>query len=381
MPHAASTRVPRSPDEQGTVILAPARPGSAPATVCASGAKTTSRSTSAPDRSAGSPRASRTPRGTRGTSRATSSFPATSTSTSSWTSSSGKRACVGSIGRAGSSSRTATSGTRSRTTSLRFPKRRCWSASWGWWSRRRSIADRAYRNFEEWVYARFGAGVAKHFMVPYNLKVWSTPLDRMGFYWIAERVARRGLEKGPRDDAGLEEHGLGPQRDLRLPGDSRHRRPLARLPASSRRPRPAAKADDVRGRAQAGDSVLRRHRARLRPAPDGPAARGVRRPAGARPGSGSGRFAQAPLQPALLRRHRPEAALAVHEELDLLPQPEDAVLSDDVPLQLFARHRPRRGHVPLLRAPDGDDLFPVPARCRKGTSCAPCWTGSSRRTS
>jgi protoporphyrinogen oxidase len=26
-------------------------------------------------------------------------------------------------------------------------------------------------------------------MFPYNLKVWSTPLNRMGFYWIAERVA------------------------------------------------------------------------------------------------------------------------------------------------------------------------------------------------
>jgi protoporphyrinogen oxidase len=49
--------------------------------------------------------------------------------------------------------------------------------------------DRAFRNFEEWVYAKFGAGVAKHFMVPYNLKVWSTPLSKMGFYWIAERVS------------------------------------------------------------------------------------------------------------------------------------------------------------------------------------------------
>ncbi|MGH9367733.1 MAG: protoporphyrinogen/coproporphyrinogen oxidase [Thermoanaerobaculia bacterium] len=49
--------------------------------------------------------------------------------------------------------------------------------------------DRAYSNFEEWVLAKFGAGVSKHFMVPYNLKVWSTPLSRMGFYWIAERVA------------------------------------------------------------------------------------------------------------------------------------------------------------------------------------------------
>ncbi|HTO86691.1 MAG TPA: FAD-dependent oxidoreductase [Thermoanaerobaculia bacterium] len=49
--------------------------------------------------------------------------------------------------------------------------------------------DRAFTNFEEWVLAKFGAGVSKHFMVPYNLKVWSTPLARMGFYWIAERVA------------------------------------------------------------------------------------------------------------------------------------------------------------------------------------------------
>ncbi len=48
---------------------------------------------------------------------------------------------------------------------------------------------RAFANFEEWIQAKFGAGVARHFMVPYNLKVWSTPLEQMGFYWIAERVA------------------------------------------------------------------------------------------------------------------------------------------------------------------------------------------------
>jgi protoporphyrinogen oxidase len=49
--------------------------------------------------------------------------------------------------------------------------------------------DRAFRNFEEWVLAKFGAGVAKHFMNPYNFKVWATPLKEMGYYWIAERVA------------------------------------------------------------------------------------------------------------------------------------------------------------------------------------------------
>ena len=49
--------------------------------------------------------------------------------------------------------------------------------------------DRAFRNFEEWVLAKFGAGVAKHFMNPYNFKVWATPLREMGYYWIAERVS------------------------------------------------------------------------------------------------------------------------------------------------------------------------------------------------
>ena len=49
--------------------------------------------------------------------------------------------------------------------------------------------DQAFTNFEEWVLAKFGAGVAKHFMNPYNFKVWATPLAKMGYYWIAERVS------------------------------------------------------------------------------------------------------------------------------------------------------------------------------------------------
>jgi len=49
--------------------------------------------------------------------------------------------------------------------------------------------DRAFSNFEEWVLAKFGSGVAKHFMNPYNFKVWATPLKEMGYYWIAERVS------------------------------------------------------------------------------------------------------------------------------------------------------------------------------------------------
>lgn len=44
------------------------------------------------------------------------------------------------------------------------------------------------RDLREWVHAVFGDGIARHFMLPYNWKVWATPPERMGFGWIADRV-------------------------------------------------------------------------------------------------------------------------------------------------------------------------------------------------
>ena len=44
-------------------------------------------------------------------------------------------------------------------------------------------------NFREWVSAVFGAGIAEHFMIPYNFKVWATPAELMNFVWIGERVS------------------------------------------------------------------------------------------------------------------------------------------------------------------------------------------------
>ncbi|QJB55846.1 FAD-dependent oxidoreductase [Pseudodesulfovibrio sp. zrk46] len=44
-------------------------------------------------------------------------------------------------------------------------------------------------NFGEWINHIFGAGIAKHFMNPYNFKVWATPPELMQFDWIGERVS------------------------------------------------------------------------------------------------------------------------------------------------------------------------------------------------
>jgi len=48
---------------------------------------------------------------------------------------------------------------------------------------------RPFTNFAEWVDATFGAGIAKHFMIPYNFKVWATPAELMSHVWIGERVS------------------------------------------------------------------------------------------------------------------------------------------------------------------------------------------------
>ena len=44
-------------------------------------------------------------------------------------------------------------------------------------------------NFYEWLLAVFGNGIVKHFMEPYNRKVWGVPLETMSKEWIAERVS------------------------------------------------------------------------------------------------------------------------------------------------------------------------------------------------
>jgi len=43
--------------------------------------------------------------------------------------------------------------------------------------------------FREWIMRTFGQGIAEIFMLPYNAKVWATPLELMDFTWIAERVS------------------------------------------------------------------------------------------------------------------------------------------------------------------------------------------------
>jgi protoporphyrinogen oxidase len=49
--------------------------------------------------------------------------------------------------------------------------------------------QRSAENFEQWIIATFGEGIAKYFMLPYNYKVWAHPPAMMSKQWMAERVS------------------------------------------------------------------------------------------------------------------------------------------------------------------------------------------------
>ncbi|MCW3844191.1 FAD-dependent oxidoreductase, partial [Micromonospora yasonensis] len=49
-------------------------------------------------------------------------------------------------------------------------------------------------NFHDWVHLTFGAGIARHFMLPYNAKVWAAPAEHLTYDWISDRVAEVDLD-------------------------------------------------------------------------------------------------------------------------------------------------------------------------------------------
>lgn len=57
-------------------------------------------------------------------------------------------------------------------------------------------------DFEDFINRRFGAGIAKHFMLPYNQKLWGPNLKRMAADWTGERVASAKNAKESFDQSG-----------------------------------------------------------------------------------------------------------------------------------------------------------------------------------
>ena len=52
-----------------------------------------------------------------------------------------------------------------------------------------NLDKKDFDNFEDFILKRFGEGISKHFMLPYNRKLWGRDLKRMAADWTSERVA------------------------------------------------------------------------------------------------------------------------------------------------------------------------------------------------
>lgn len=50
-------------------------------------------------------------------------------------------------------------------------------------------------NFKEFIYQVWGSGIAKHFAIPYNEKLWAVPLEEMETSWLGGRVPLPDLEQ------------------------------------------------------------------------------------------------------------------------------------------------------------------------------------------
>ncbi|CAG0970823.1 hypothetical protein PHYC_01238 [Phycisphaerales bacterium] len=76
----------------------------------------------------------------------------------------------------------------------------------------------AATNFGEFIDAVFGEGIAKHFMRPYNFKVWAFPPERMNKEWIGERVAVIDTDRALRNVIlGTDDFGWGPNNQFKFP--------------------------------------------------------------------------------------------------------------------------------------------------------------------
>ncbi len=73
-------------------------------------------------------------------------------------------------------------------------------------------------NFRVWMEGVFGSGITRHFMEPYNLKVWATAPDEMASDWIAERISVVDYERALRNcRSGRDDVAWGPNNRFVFP--------------------------------------------------------------------------------------------------------------------------------------------------------------------
>lgn len=75
------------------------------------------------------------------------------------------------------------------------------------WHARQMSGSQAPDDFGTWIRWRFGEGIARHFMDPYNEKVWKRSLERITSGWVAGRVPEAPVDDVLKAAVGLETEG------------------------------------------------------------------------------------------------------------------------------------------------------------------------------
>lgn len=78
--------------------------------------------------------------------------------------------------------------------------------------------DGGAKSFREWILANFGQGIADHFMIPYNQKIWTVDPAEMNSHWLGDRVPTVDMARVERNFAeGRDEVGWGPNATFQFP--------------------------------------------------------------------------------------------------------------------------------------------------------------------
>ncbi|MBI4161837.1 MAG: FAD-dependent oxidoreductase [Acidobacteria bacterium] len=64
-------------------------------------------------------------------------------------------------------------------------------------------------SFRSWILRTFGTGIAEHFMIPFNEKIWCADLDALSAEWVAWSIPQPSLEEVVGGAVGLTNRRLG----------------------------------------------------------------------------------------------------------------------------------------------------------------------------
>jgi UDP-galactopyranose mutase len=94
------------------------------------------------------------------------------------------------------------------------------------WRKKKERDSQDFDNYEDWVKATFGTGIADHFMIPYSQKFWTVPPSEMTTDWMDVRIPVPKLEEVIEGALASQEKGFGPNAVFRYPS----KRGIAAIP-------------------------------------------------------------------------------------------------------------------------------------------------------